>query len=81
MIGLRQIVFILGIIFLIRLIGKVMTARRHIREQQDLHKNQQQSSYEKNKSKQSFGKTTINKLDKETVANTKFSDFEEIHDD
>ena len=73
-IGLRNILFILGVVLLLRLIGKVMMARRNVNEQK------QQEAQEKaiRKAKQDFGKTTIQNVDKQNIKNADYSDFEEI---
>ena len=77
-ISFKNIIFIFGIILLMRFIGKMMSARRNINEQTK-HKQGQADMYiEKEKAKRNFGRTTVEKIDKQTETDSNFSDFEEI---
>jgi len=73
-ISFRQIFVILGIILLMRFIGKVMMARRQMQEQDAL----KQNLAAKEKAKRDYGKTTLGKVDKNKISDGDFTDFEEI---
>jgi len=77
-IGLRQIVIVLGVIFILRLIGKVMSARKNINEQTKHYKQQEDINQAKQNAKRNFGKTSIHKIDKSKISDTEYSDFEEV---
>lgn len=74
MVGFRQILVVLGVILLIRMIGKIMSARRQVNEQ---NRHNQQESY-KQQAKKNVGKTTIQKIDKSKIKESDYTDFEEI---
>ena len=61
-----------------RFIGKMMSARRNINEQTKHKQGQTDISIEKEKAKRNFGRTTVEKIDKQTETDSNFSDFEEI---
>jgi len=71
-ISFRQIFVILGIILLMRFIGKIMMARRNMQEQDAL----KQQLAEKEKAKRNYGKTTLGKVDKNKIED--YTDYEEI---
>jgi len=73
-ISFRQILVILGIILLMRFIGKIMMARRVIKEQDAL----KQQLAEKEKAKKNYGKTTIGKINKQQLKDSDYTEFEEI---
>ena len=73
-ISIRQVLVILGIILLMRVIGKVMMTRRAMQEQDAL----KQMEAEKEKAKRNYGKTTIGKVDKNKISDKDFTDFEEV---
>ena len=72
--GFRQILLVLGVIFLFRIIGKVMSARRNINEQKAYHHRKKDSQNHKT----DIGKTSISKVDKKTLKNEDFSSYEEV---
>ncbi len=74
MIGFRQILVILGVILLIRLIGRIMTARRNINE----HRQFEKEDLAKEKARQNFGKTTIKKINKADLKDSDYTAFEEV---
>ncbi len=71
-ISIRQIFVILGIILLMRFIGKVMMARRNMQEQDAI----KQQLAEKEKAKRDYGKTTLGKVDKNKIED--YTDYEEV---
>ena len=77
-ISLKNILFILGVILLLRFIGKMMSARRNISSQDQHNRKEAQAQSEKEKSKQNFGKTSIQKIDKNKIENDDYTDFEEV---
>ena len=77
-ISIKNIIFILGVILLIRFIGKMMSVRRNINEQTKHKQAQADISIEKEKAKRNFGRTTIEKIDKDSNSDSNYSDFEEV---
>lgn len=77
-ISLKNILFILGVILLLRFIGKMMTARRNIKAQQDHQQDRARQKEQKNKSQQNLGKTSIHKIDKNHVSDSDYTEFEEV---
>ncbi len=61
-----------------RFIGKMMSARRNINAQNKHKQSQADISIEKEKAKQNFGRTTIEKVDKKSETDSNFTDFEEV---
>ncbi len=74
----RNIIFILGVILVLRLVGKMMSARRNIQDQKTYRANQANTTFEKERSKRNFGRTTIGKVDQSKIPDTEYTDFEEI---
>ena len=80
MIGIRQILVILGVILLIRFIGKMMTARRNINDQEQYSKSKNESDKHQANAKKNFGKTTVQKINKRKIKDSEYTDFEEVDD-
>ena len=78
MVGIKQILLILGVFFLIRIIGRVMTARRNINEQDQYQQARNSAEREKERARQNYGKTSINRIDKRALRDTDYAEFEEI---
>ena len=74
MFGFRQILLILGVILLFRLIGKVMSARRNIVEQDEIKR----AAADKKKAAQNYGKVSINRINKKELNESDFTQFEEV---
>jgi hypothetical protein len=74
----KNILFILGVILLLRFIGKMMSARRNISEQDKHSRNEAKTKFDKEKSNQNIGKTSIHKIDKNKVSKDDYTEFEEI---
>jgi len=77
-IGFKNIILVLGIILLMRLVGKMMSARRNINDQNQHQKQQSSFNQEKDKAKRNFGKTSIHKIDKSKIPDTDYTDYEEV---
>ena len=56
----------------------MMAARRNISEQDQHNRNKAQSNFEREKSNQNLGKTSIQKIDKKKITDDDYTDFEEI---
>jgi len=76
----KNIIFILGVVLLLRLIGKMMAARRNIDSQNQYQQKRTDINVEKEKAKRNFGRTTIEKIDKNATADSDYTDYEEIND-
>lgn len=77
-ISLKNILFILGVILLLRFIGKMMSARRNIRAQQEHQHEQTRQKEKKIKAQRDLGKTSIHKVDKNLVNDSDYTAFEEV---
>jgi hypothetical protein len=77
-ISIKNLIFILGIVLLMRFIGKMMSARRNINEQTKHKQNQADVSVEKEKAKRNFGRTSVEKIDEQSKNDSNFTDFEEV---
>jgi hypothetical protein len=74
----RTLFIILGVILLLRLIGKVMIARRVVQEH-SAEKERERKQFQANEqAKRNFGKTTLSKINKDQLRSDDFVDFEEI---
>ena len=73
----RTVLIILGVLFLLRLMGKVMQARKNVAAQ-DLMKREESAAQKlKAEAQRNFGKTTISKSDSNN-SNAEFTDYEEV---
>jgi hypothetical protein len=79
MFGIKQLLLILGVVVILRLIGKFMTARKNISEQESYKKGKASQEAQAKKSKEQLGKTTIQKIDKRSIEDSDYADFEEIN--
>jgi uncharacterized membrane protein len=75
----RTVLIILGVIVLLRFIGKLMIAKRNVDEQERMNRelNAQRRSMEE--SRKNFGKTTVSKISKADQQGD-FVEFEEVED-
>ncbi|MCG8577486.1 MAG: hypothetical protein MI810_21575 [Flavobacteriales bacterium] len=75
----RTVLIILGVIVLLRSIGKLMIAKRNVDEQERMNRelNAQRRSMEE--SRKNFGKTTVSKISKADQQGD-FVEFEEVED-
>ena len=77
-ISIKNILFILGVILLLRFIGKMMTARRNISEQKLNKQEYTNQENKKDKAKRNIGKTSIQKIDKNKISESSYTKFEEV---
>jgi hypothetical protein len=71
---------ILGVIFLLRMVGKVAQARRNVADQDSMKKQEAAASRLRQDSNKNLGKTTITKVGKGKLKDSEYTDFEEIKD-
>lgn len=74
----RTVLIILGVYLALKVIGKILQARRNVA---DDHRTKQQEESTKrmvNQAKENYGKTSIGKIDKSNSNDADFVDFEEI---
>lgn len=76
----KTLLIIAGVFVLLRLIGRVMIAKRNMDEHARVQKKAQKSDQVVEEFKRNFGKTTISKIDK-SRSNDDFVDYEEIKED
>ena len=75
----KMLLIILGVIFLLRIIGKLAQARRNVADQDKMLRDEAAARKLKEESRKNLGKTTISKVDGR-INDTEFTDFEEIKD-
>ena len=74
----KNILFILGVILLLRFIGKMMTARRNINAQKKSQQNKSSQEAQKSDSQRNLGKTSIHRIDKTKVNDSDYTHYEEV---
>jgi uncharacterized membrane protein len=77
----RTILIIVGVIVVMRFIGRLMIAKRNIEEHERLNKAKKAQDQMREKARRNFGKTTISKLGKSKYNDGDFVDYEEIKED
>ena len=76
----RTVLIIIGVIVILRAIGKLAQAKRNV-DAQSMMKNQElEANRLREESKRNYGKTSISGKDTNNLANSDFVDFEEIDD-
>lgn len=75
---MRTLLIILGILFLLKIIGKTAQARRSVSDQQRMKNDDQRSKSTVNEAKNNYGKTSIGKVDKDKLNEGDYTDFEEV---
>ena len=75
----KMLLIILGVIFLLRIIGKLAQARRNVADQDRMLRDEAAARKLKEESRKNLGTTTISKVDGR-INDTEFTDFEEIKD-
>lgn len=78
---LKMVLIILGVFVLLRLVGKMMIAKRTMDEHNQVQRKQNASDEMVRDAKENFGKTTISKIGKSKKSDGDFVDFEEIKED
>lgn len=71
---LRTLLIILGILFLMSIIGKMAQARRNVAEDRRTKSEDEANRQMVEEAKKNYGKTTISNK----KSNTEFTDFEEV---
>ena len=74
----RTGLIIIGVIFVIRLIGRMMIAKRNLNEQNRLQQEIKRAADESEEARKNFGRTTISKIGKDKIDQGDFIEFEEI---
>lgn len=75
---LRTILIIIGIFFVLRLIGRMMVANRNLEEQERLRNEQAKAEQERLNAQKNYGKTTISRIGKKKMDEGEYVDYEEI---
>lgn len=73
----RTILIILGVIFLMSLLGKMAQARRNIADEKRMRQEEEESRKMVEKAKKEYGKTTIASNDS-NHSDGDFTDYEEV---
>ncbi len=76
----RTLLIIIGIIVLMRLIGKVMIAKRNMEEHEKTKRQNRHSDEMVEDAKKNYGRTTITKIGKSAKTDD-FAEYEEIKED
>ena len=74
----RMVLIILGVFFLLKLIGQLMVARRNVEEERHFQQDRASREAELHESRKNFGKTTVTKIGKDKPDDSEFTDYEEI---
>ncbi|MFT5823918.1 MAG: hypothetical protein ACI8ZM_005184 [Crocinitomix sp.] len=77
----RTVLIIVGVFVLLRLIGKMMIAKRTMDDHNQVQRKQNASDEMVRNAKETFGKTTISKIGKSDKNDGDFIDFEEVKED
>jgi uncharacterized membrane protein len=75
---LRTLLIILGVLFLLQIIGKTAQARRNVADQDRMRREDEANRKQTEQAKRNYGKTTISKIDKSKINDDEFTDFEEV---
>ena len=74
----RTILIIIGVVFVLRLIGKMSIAKRNMRAQHESDQEARKSNELREESKRNFGKTTVSNIGKGKVDDGEYVDYEEV---
>ena len=74
----RTVLIILGVFFLLRILGKMAQARRNIAEDQRIKRESEEAKKVKLDAEKNYGKTSISKINPDTVDDNDYTDFEEV---
>lgn len=75
----RTLLIVLGVLFLLQILGKMAQARRNIAEQENMKRENDRNRKTVDEAKRNYGKTTISKIDKNTISEDDFTDYEEVN--
>ena len=74
----RTLLIIIGVLIVLRIVGRMMIAKRNLEQERELLKRQRLSEKMMEESKQNYGKTTIGNVDKKAADQAGYVDFEEV---
>jgi hypothetical protein len=74
----RTILIILGVLVVLRIVGRMMVAQRNQEAEKDHLRRQRESEKMASSARQNFGKTTISQIDKKSADQAGYTDFEEV---
>jgi hypothetical protein len=77
----RTLLIIIGVFVLLRIIGRLMIAKRNVAEHNEVQRKQNAANQMEREAERNFGKTTISKIGKSSKKDGDFVDFEEIKED
>lgn len=76
----RTIFIIIGVIFFLRFLGRLMISKRAMDEERRMLRQQRESEREIQQARANYGKRTISKIDPNQTSNNDYVDFEEVTD-
>lgn len=76
----RTIFIIIGVIFFLRFLGRLMISKRAMDEERKMLRRQRESEHEIQQARANYGKRTISKIDESQYNHDDFVDFEEVDD-
>lgn len=76
----RTIFIIIGVIFFLRFLGRLMISKRAMDEERRMLRQQRESEREIQQARANYGKRTISKIDPNQTSSNDFVDFEEVTD-
>jgi hypothetical protein len=71
---------ILGVMFLLKIMGNISQARRNVADQDRMRREEEAARQTVETAKKNYGKTTISKIDESSKNSGGFVDFEEVQD-
>lgn len=76
----RTILIVIGVIVILRAIGKLSQAKRNVDEQERMRNQEIEARRLREEFQRNYGKTSISKVDKNNSKDSDFVDFEEVED-
>jgi hypothetical protein len=76
----RTLLIILGVLVVLRVVGRMMVAQRNAEEEKEHLRKQRESEKMVANAKQNFGKTVISHVDKKKADDAGYTDFEEVRE-
>ncbi len=77
----RTLLIILGVFVVLRVIGRMMIAKRNMDEHNQFQRDKNKADEMVRNAERNYGKTTISKIGKSSKKDDDFVDFEEIKED
>ena len=75
---MRTLLIILGVLFLLQIISKTARARKNVANQERMKNEEGKSKSTVNEARRNYGKTSIDKVDKNKLSDNDYTDFEEV---